>query len=199
MLGRQLEDVTPGNISSLNGILEVITTSLKGDKMSISVQVMFGAIRIQIPGNKLRPSSDLAWKLWHHLEMAEMLQHINIWSHGKCFEILFMVFNIHLSTNTLKNKHSYTLQTFYVLTSQLFGHCDIITNQLWCHQYNVNQMSETRVNVWRSSFPSSFITPFCHVWNKIIHVLACQTVYVLTLLLFWSLFPSSVCNHLLST
>ena len=32
----------------------------------------------------------------------------------------------------------------HVITSQLSGHCDVISNQLWCHQQNKNRASETR-------------------------------------------------------
>ena len=84
--------------------------------------------------------------------------------------------------------------TRHVFASQLSGHCDVIANRLWRHQQNIKRASETRDDVWRPSFLASFMRSLCRVRNKIMSVLLWQTVYVLTRVLFWCLFPSLLCN-----
>ena len=82
----------------------------------------------------------------------------------------------------------------HVFASQLSGHYDVIANRLWRHQQNVKRASETRDDVWRSSFLASFMDSLCRVRNKIIYVLLWRTVYALTRVLFWCLFPSLLRN-----
>ena len=87
--------------------------------------------------------------------------------------------------------------TFHVIASQLSGHCDVISTRLWRHQQNVQSQTEQvshGTGVWRSLFLSSFMGSFCHVRNKIMYVLSWQTVYALTRVLFWCLFPSLLHN-----
>ena len=48
---------------------------------------------------------------------------------------------------------------FHVLASQLSG--DVISNRLWRHQWNENTASEAWVDVWKSSFLSSFMDSLC--------------------------------------
>ena len=45
-----------------------------------------------------------------------------------------------------------------------------------------------------TSFLSSFMSSLCRVRNKIMYVLSWQTVYALTRVLFWCLFPSLLRN-----
>ena len=81
-----------------------------------------------------------------------------------------------------------------MFASQLSGHCDVIANRLWRHQQNIKRASETRDDVWRSSFLSSFMDSLCRVRNRIMYVLLWRTVYALTRVLFWCLFPSLLRN-----
>ena len=69
--------------------------------------------------------------------------------------------------------------TCHVFASQLSGHCDVTANRLWRHQQNVKRASETRGDVWRSSFLTSFMDSLCRVRNKIIYALLRRTVYAL--------------------
>ena len=82
----------------------------------------------------------------------------------------------------------------HVMASKLSGDCDVINNRLWRHQQNVNPASEARVDVWRLSFLSSFLSSLCRVRNKIMYVLSWRTVPALTRVLFWCLFPSLLRN-----
>ena len=70
---------------------------------------------------------------------------------------------------------------------------------LWHHQQSIVTSSTKRKSsewdtVRRSLFISSFMDSFCHVRNKIIYVLSWWTVYALTWVLFWCLFPLLLCN-----
>ena len=82
----------------------------------------------------------------------------------------------------------------HVITSQLYGHCDVISNQMWLHQQSVNRTSKTRGRCVQIAILSSFMDSLCHVRNKMMFVLSWQTVYVLTWVLFWCLFPSLLRN-----
>ena len=84
--------------------------------------------------------------------------------------------------------------TIHVIASQLSGHCDVIRTRLWRHQQNVDWASEPRDGVWGSSFLSSFMGSLCRVRNELMYVLSWQTVYALTRVLFWCLFPSLLRN-----
>ena len=84
--------------------------------------------------------------------------------------------------------------TIHVIASQLFGHCDAISNRLWRHQQNENRASETRGNYFIIVLLSSFTDSFCRVRNKIMYVLSWRTVSALTRVLFWYLFPSLLRN-----
>ena len=68
---------------------------------------------------------------------------------------------------------------FHVLTSQLSGLYDVISNQLWRHQQNINRVSETRDDMGRSSLLLSFMDSLCYVRNKIIYVPSWRTVHSL--------------------
>ena len=68
----------------------------------------------------------------------------------------------------------------HVITPQLPGHCDVISNRLWHHQQNANQASETRCRCVRSSFFSSFMDLLCSVRNKMMYALSWRTVFALT-------------------
>ena len=57
-----------------------------------------------------------------------------------------------------------------VIVSQLSGHCDVMGNRRWRHQQNENLTIETRDDVQRSPFLSSFIDLLCHVRNKVMYV-----------------------------
>ena len=81
----------------------------------------------------------------------------------------------------------------YVIVSQSTGHCDVISNQLWCHKKNVNLVRH-RLDLWKSSFLLSFTDSLCHVRNKIKYVLSWWTVYELTRVLFSCLYPSLLHN-----
>ena len=75
-------------------------------------------------------------------------------------------------------------------TGLLCGHFDVITSRLWRHQQNIKRASETWDDVRRSSFLASFMDSLCCVRNKMMYVLLWQwTVYALTRVLFWCLFP----------
>ena len=65
--------------------------------------------------------------------------------------------------------------------------CDVIS-RTWIEQVSHGD------GVWRSSFLSSFMGSLCRVGNKIMYVLSWQTVYALTRVLFWCLFPSLLRN-----
>ena len=82
--------------------------------------------------------------------------------------------------------------TCHVFASPLSGHCDVIANRLWRHQQNVKRASETRDDVWRSPFLVLFMD--YRVRNKIMYVLLWRTVYALTRVLFWCVFPSLLRN-----
>ena len=77
--------------------------------------------------------------------------------------------------------------TFHAIASQLSGRCDVIS-RTWTEQVSHG------TGVWRSSFLSSFMGSLYRVRNKIIYVLLWQTVYALTRVLFWCLFPSLLRN-----
>ena len=98
---------------------------------------------------------------------------------------------ISLWIKSISNKLGITCHLF---ASQLSGHYDVIANRLWCHQQNIKWASETRDDVWRSLFSASFIYSLCHLRNKIMYVLLWWTVFALTRVLFWCLFPSLLCN-----
>ena len=83
--------------------------------------------------------------------------------------------------------------TCHVFVSQLSGHCDVIANQLWRHQQNVKRARHGD-DVWWSLFLASFMDSLCRARNEIMYVLLWQTVYALTRVLFWCLFPSLLCN-----
>ena len=84
--------------------------------------------------------------------------------------------------------------TYHVIASQLSGHCDVISTRLWRLQQNVTEQVSHGTGVWRSSFLSSFVGSLCRVRNKIMYVLPWRTVYALTRVLFWCLFPSLLRN-----
>ena len=81
-----------------------------------------------------------------------------------------------------------------VFVSQLSGHRDVIANRLWRHQQNVKRASETRGLCVKILVLASFMDSLCRVRNKIMYVLLWRTVYGLTPVLFWCLFPSLLCN-----
>ena len=84
--------------------------------------------------------------------------------------------------------------TIHVITSQLSGHCHVISNRLWRHQLNENQVIETR-GLCVKLFVFIVIYGFvCHVRNEIMYVLSWRTVIVLTQVLYWYLLPSSLGN-----
>ena len=66
-----------------------------------------------------------------------------------------------------------------MLSSQLSGHCDVITNQLWRHQQNLKWASETRGWYVKILVLAPFMDSLCHVRNKIMYVLLWRTVYAL--------------------
>ena len=56
-----------------------------------------------------------------------------------------------------------------MIASQLSGHCDLISNQLWCHQQNENWASETRdrcVKIVVSIVISAFVMS-CKKYNNV--------------------------------
>ena len=83
--------------------------------------------------------------------------------------------------------------TIHVIASQLYGHCDIISNRLWCHQQNENWASETQgrcVKIVVSIVSYGFVMS-CKKWNN---VYTRVTVSALTWVLLWCLFPSLLRN-----
>ena len=84
--------------------------------------------------------------------------------------------------------------TCHMFASQLFGHCEVIANRLWRDQKNVKRTSETRRWCVKIRVLASFIDSLCRVRNKIMYVLLWRTVYALTRVLFWCLFPSLLHN-----
>ena len=64
----------------------------------------------------------------------------------------------------------------------------------WGYQQNVNQANNTRVDVWRSSFLSSFMDSLYRVRNKSMYALSWRTVSALIRVLFWCLFASLLRN-----
>ena len=84
--------------------------------------------------------------------------------------------------------------TIHVIASQFSGHCDIINNQLWCHLQNENRANETQGRCVKIMFLSSFMDSVCRIRNKIMYVILWLTVFALTRVLFWYLFPSLLRN-----
>ena len=84
--------------------------------------------------------------------------------------------------------------TCHVFASQLPSHCDVIANPLWRHQQNVKRARETRGWCVKILVLASFMDSLCRVRNKIMYVHLWRTVYTLTRVLFWCLFPSLLCN-----
>ena len=84
--------------------------------------------------------------------------------------------------------------TYHVFASQLSGHCDVIANQLWRHHQNIKRASETWGWCVKILVLASFMDSLCRVRNKIMYVLLWRTVYALTRVLFWCLFPSLLRN-----
>ena len=85
--------------------------------------------------------------------------------------------------------------TCHVFASQLSGHYGVIANRLWRHQLNVRRASETRGWCAKILVLASFMDLLCRVRNKIMYVLLWRTVYALTRVLFWCLFPSLLRNN----
>ena len=82
-----------------------------------------------------------------------------------------------------------------MIASQLSGHCDVISNWLWCHQQNENWASETQGRcVQIVVFNRHFMDSLCRVRNELMYILSWRTVSALTQVLFWCLFPSLLCN-----
>ena len=79
--------------------------------------------------------------------------------------------------------------TCHVFASQLSGHCDVIADRLWRHQQNVMRANESRGLCVKTLVSASFMNSLCRVRNKIMYVLLWRTVYALTRVLFWCLFP----------
>ena len=67
-------------------------------------------------------------------------------------------------------------------------------NRLWRHQQNENWASETQGDVQRSSFLLLFLHSLRRVRNKMMYAHSWRTVYALTRVLFWCLFPSLLRN-----
>ena len=85
--------------------------------------------------------------------------------------------------------------TFHVLSSQLSGLSDVISNWLWHHQQNANPTSETRGRCVKIVVLSSFKHPLCSVRKKMmIHVLLRRIVYANTRARYWCLYPSLLRN-----
>ena len=74
------------------------------------------------------------------------------------------------------------------------GDCDAIVKRFWLHQQNVNRVSESGERCENIVVSSSFMDPLCRVRNKIFYVVTWRTVYALTRVLFWCLFPSLLRN-----
>ena len=84
--------------------------------------------------------------------------------------------------------------TCHVFASQLSGHCDVIANWLWRHQQNV-KWARHSTGIWvKILVLASFVDSLCRVRNKIMYVPLWRTVYALTRVLFWCLFPSLLRN-----
>ena len=81
-----------------------------------------------------------------------------------------------------------------MFASQLSGHCDVIADRLWRHQQNVKRASETRGLCVEILVLASFMDSLCRVRTKTMYVLLWRTVYALTRVLFWCLFPSLLRN-----
>ena len=81
-----------------------------------------------------------------------------------------------------------------MIASQWSSHCDVLSNQLWRHKKNINRVSETRCWCVKIMVLSSFIDSLCRVRDKIMYVLSWWTLYALTRVLFWCLFPSVLRN-----
>ena len=78
-----------------------------------------------------------------------------------------------------------------MFASQLSGHCDLIANRLWRrHQQNVKRASQTRG--WCDFSVIYGLVVSCK--NKIMYVRLWRTIYALTRVLFWCLFPSLLRN-----
>ena len=76
-----------------------------------------------------------------------------------------------------------------MIASQLFAHCDVISNRLWHHQQNENWVSETQgrcVNIVLFIVIYGFVLS-CK--KKIMYVLSWRTASALTRVFFWCLFP----------
>ena len=84
--------------------------------------------------------------------------------------------------------------TCHVFASQLSGHCDVIADRLWRHQQNVMRANEPRGLCVKILVSASFMNSLCRVRNKIMYALLWRTVYALTRVLFWCLFPSLLRN-----
>ena len=82
----------------------------------------------------------------------------------------------------------------HVITSQLSGHCDFISNLSWHHQQNKKRASETQGWCVKIVALSSFMEPLAGVSNKIMYLLFRWTIPALTRVLFWCLFPSLLGN-----
>ena len=79
--------------------------------------------------------------------------------------------------------------TIHMITSQLSGYCDVINNQLWRHQQNINPASEAQGWCVKIVVFIIILLSLWHVRNEIMYVLSWQTVFALTWVLFWCLFP----------
>ena len=84
--------------------------------------------------------------------------------------------------------------TGHVFASQLSGHCDVIADRLWRHQQNVMRASEPRGLCVKILAWAPFMNSLFRVRNKIMYVQLWRTVYALTRVLFWCLFPSLLRN-----
>ena len=88
----------------------------------------------------------------------------------------------------------FILSTIHVISSQLSGHCDVISNSLWRHQQNENWASESRERCLKSLCLSSFMDSLYRVRNKTMYVLPWRTVPALTRVPFGCLFPPLLRN-----
>ena len=69
--------------------------------------------------------------------------------------------------------------TIHVIVSQLSGHCDVISNQLWHHQQNKNWASETQgwcVKIVIVSAIYGFIM-LCKKWNIVCSLALTQVLF----------------------
>ena len=82
--------------------------------------------------------------------------------------------------------------TIHVIASQLSGHCDVISNRLWCHQQNKNQASETRgrcVKIIVFIVIYRFVMS-CKKWNNVCTLMMnCFCAHLSVILVFISLVP----------